>query len=1064
MSKKNRIEQPYGYREQNEFTSEPAMICDAINGISGGGGDEELIEKVNTLLNKAFISARYEDEKFIFSNSYEADVDSVKFPFIVDTATYDADTNKIIVTFKDDNADPIEVSLEDLVGEFNDIVEEEAESRASADTEIWNAIGDLSGSTQTSGKTIIDMINEEISARTSGDSSILDALNEEILSRTEGDELLDEKIQDETAARMEEDQRIIDMIGDIGASGSNFIRLIEEETSARTEGDNELWEALSAETEERKAADEEILASIGEIGDSSTTIVQMIETEIAERTSADTAIWEALNAEIEARTEADANEESARTEADNSILSALNDEISQRVGSDETLNTKIDDEISAREQAVFNEASARAEMDELIDSKVDQEKVDRAAADGELEGKISVEKTERETADNELDSKIAAEKAARIFKDNALSGAVDTEIENREAEDGRLWDALSAESAARQAEYSAITGSIQDNQVSIVKVDTALPSNVKEAYELKNATGAVLGARINIYKDSSLKNVELVDEYEGRQGQFLKFTYILDDGSETDEYVDVSKFLVEAEFKDGLTVNNSGQVKVKIDYESEDYITVSPNGVKISGVDEIKLNLLSETIARQNADTNLEALITNEATVRQNADNGLTTALTEETETREAADTLLNTRIADERSARMSDDALLETKINNEISERESSVGTLTTNVINLRSDLDTEVNARRNNDNMLQTQVDTLKNADIDIRDSIATTNTNLANEISARSQGDIDLQLQVNQKANSVDVYYKNEVDSIFAKKTEIPTDFYSKSEVDSKDAVLNELIADETSARLSEDISLNSMIINEANARVAAVGELQNEINSIETELSGKVDSIGSSDLVISVDNSNPTNPKIKANVSEEEDQIIKINSDGLYAKATLDYDIEDNELIFSTSNAETKRIKLQTKSEINTIYYDATTEEIVIEYTVNGQRKEDVRVPVGDLIDEWRVEDGNVGAIALNKERLIGSDQDVLSARLVLNTTHGDNAAVIDANALYVSKSAITADVNSEIEALKERVAALEQALQMAEQVHESQSDRISAAEEKNESQDDIIAELQALMES
>ena len=34
MSKNNRMQQPYGYREQNKFTSETNMICDAI---SAGG-------------------------------------------------------------------------------------------------------------------------------------------------------------------------------------------------------------------------------------------------------------------------------------------------------------------------------------------------------------------------------------------------------------------------------------------------------------------------------------------------------------------------------------------------------------------------------------------------------------------------------------------------------------------------------------------------------------------------------------------------------------------------------------------------------------------------------------------------------------------------------------------------------------------------------------------------------------------------------------------------------------------------------------------------------------------
>ena len=132
-------------------------------------------------------------------------------------------------------------------------------------------------------------------------------------------------------------------------------------------------------------------------------------------------------------------------------------------------------------------------------------------------------------------------------------------------------------------------------------------------------------------------------------------------------------------------------------------------------------------------------------------------------------------------------------------------------------------------------------------------------------------------------------------------------------------------------------------------------------------------------------------------------------------------------------------------------------MTIEYTVNGTRKEDVYVPVHDLIQEWRTEDGNVGAIALTKDVSV-PEVDVLKARLVLNTSHDDNAAIIDDNSLYVSKNAIIAEANAEIEALKARVTALENALQAATQEHTSQSQRITQVEQKNTSQDNQISEI------
>ena len=48
MANKNRMEQPYGYREQNKFTSEPAMICEVIS--SKGGTDSEQTKKIEEIL------------------------------------------------------------------------------------------------------------------------------------------------------------------------------------------------------------------------------------------------------------------------------------------------------------------------------------------------------------------------------------------------------------------------------------------------------------------------------------------------------------------------------------------------------------------------------------------------------------------------------------------------------------------------------------------------------------------------------------------------------------------------------------------------------------------------------------------------------------------------------------------------------------------------------------------------------------------------------------------------------------------------------------------------------
>ena len=122
---------------------------------------------------------------------------------------------------------------------------------------------------------------------------------------------------------------------------------------------------------------------------------------------------------------------------------------------------------------------------------------------------------------------------------------------------------------------------------------TALGTNVLEAYKLVDGGGTQAGATIKIYKDSSLKSIAL-------DGQTLKFTYILANGSESTVGVDVSTFLAESEFSDGLEVVDH-VVKVKRAEGSENFLTVGENGVKLSGVQDAIDTTTNNKISALNA-------------------------------------------------------------------------------------------------------------------------------------------------------------------------------------------------------------------------------------------------------------------------------------------------------------------------------------------------------------------------------------------------------------------------------------------------------------------------------
>lgn len=149
-----------------------------------------------------------------------------------------------------------------------------------------------------------------------------------------------------------------------------------------------------------------------------------------------------------------------------------------------------------------------------------------------------------------------------------------------------------------------------------------LPTTVLKRYRLQETIGTqtstLVGANIDIPKDSSLKEVYLgasTDTINATTGEITKntvtdpqsmnFAYQLADGTYSLVKIDVSKFLTESEFADGLQVVNA-VVSVKVDSSSEkdsqetpaDFLTVGTDGVKISGIkDEINRKIAALNVS-----------------------------------------------------------------------------------------------------------------------------------------------------------------------------------------------------------------------------------------------------------------------------------------------------------------------------------------------------------------------------------------------------------------------------------------------------------------------------------
>ena len=236
--------------------------------------------------------------------------------------------------------------------------------------------------------------------------------------------------------------------------------------------------------------------------------------------------------------------------------------------------------------------------------------------------------------------------------------------------------------------------------------------------------------------------------------------------------------------------------------------------------------------------------------------------------------------------------------------------------------------------------------------------------------------------------------------------------------------EAIEDEIGDGFGPRNTVADAIANEAAQREAADQALQDAIAAISGDTSGKVKEIINNDHSITVDSSDETKPVISVKLSEQlvegKDNIIKLNADGIYAGVDLSYEETANKLIFKTTNG-SKEIQLESMSSIISMEYNPIKEAIVITYMTNGHEIKTLEIPVGDLINEWRVDESHDGAIQLEKIRIPSgtTDQDILKASVVISNGHDDNILVNDNGALYVSGKDI-ADNTTAIEALQGRM--------------------------------------------
>ena len=882
MAKKNRIQQPYGYKDMNEYTSEANMLSNAISSIGKCDCDD--------IANKAFFSVEYKDdlESFTFMNMNGAPVGTakmydVKFSKLIESASYNKDTNTIDIIFE--NKDKISLDVDGLVPTvlFKDGLEKDEDSvnvKIDGTSEGYLTVSEdgikISGIKELLDKVplISDKIDKEISDRKNADQGLLTMLDAE------------------TKNRKNADDEIKGIIGDLSSSvtsgNTTIAQLIAKETEDRENEDNSIKELLAAETADRKSGDNEIKDIISNLRQSTENSDEEIRALITK-------------------------ESEDRIASDDEIKNIIGDVTSSITSG----NTSIVELIKA-------EANKREEEDTKIRESITSETEDRTNA-------INTEKTARETADNEIKGLVSAEESKRTEEDNKIR----------------------AEILTVSSKIDGLSDKNKSNVVNVVKVSDNLPATIRERYKFVKSDNTELEQTIDIYKDSSLINVEL-QEIDNKK--CLVFTYVLEDGTEKKITLDVEQLLIESEFQDGLSgVSEDGviRVKVKIDDSSEEYLTVSKNGVKLSGINA-KLNEINTKIETET--TNREQSITD---------------------------------------------------VNNSISATNANV--------ELKADkiyVDEELAKKATNDalNTLTEVVDTKAASEyVDTELEKKADKTYVDGELSKKATND-----ELSELSNVVDTKASTEhVDTELSKKATIDALNELSAKVDENKTSAENLIANEATAR-------ESALTDEKTARETSDNELSEKIESLKNETSSLVKTIVAKDASIAIDSTDAVNPKIGANISAKSKDTkyvnnISVETDGLFSVADLEYDEDRNVLTF-VNNVKTSPIYLKSVSSIPTVSYNPTDKKLTITYIVNGASNT-VEGDMSALDNTFTVSESTSGAmsLAMNDRKLSGS--------VIVNTTHDDNALIVDNNSLYVSKNSIIGDLKQRVQKLEAAMANL-----------------------------------------
>lgn len=901
---------------------------------------------------------------------------------IVEDAHYDSTTKKLVIIFKNDSR--VEIDMQALVKEFTFV--------ETGPVSLIESPNDSNG----------NKVKAEL--KLSSNDNMLSVVNNELVAPKS---IVTDAVKAESDRALAVEKTLTD-----GLSAAN--KAIHDETDRATAAESTLSVKLDNN-----------IATTTAINSDVTTL----KTEVVNMKAQDVALATALTTEQTRATNEEQRIESLVNSHYNEA-NALHDEIKTNVKdlTNKVNETKLD--VTNANNAIGNEASERTRQDDIIKADVADLSADIATLNASEDTPYSVRhivkteytdnltqlignETDRATQkENELADKIEKFSAetngsladalseAKTYTNNEvgkLSTSVNTNLEKAKVEVSKaLSDDATAKTTAALSEAKSYTDAAT---ATLTAKDTEIDSKIAELVQKDKDTDIVLSTKIGevtVVKNSQsdLQYTLMVDgkpsgEINIPQDQFvdsvnydetnkhITFVFITKTGNKTVE-IDISDLVDNYVNGDGISLDGN-KFSLKIDPSSESYLTVSENGVKLSGINDalnVKANV-GDSYTKTESDSRY---------------------LTEHQDISSLA-TKMELNVVTDNVNR------LDEKVNENI----SAIDIINGNYAQEGSIAKALVDANRYTDKKMEDEAVIARAAEKANADAIAIINGNEAQEGSVAnaiktSKDYIDSEIktvetsiettknelkgQIDKKANADNVYTKVEIDT---------KGFLTQSNIDSlaaKTEVEQEAIRAKASEKANADAiaSLNGQVASNA----TDIQLLKNESTRLSltaTESNSVKTTVSKSDTGTTI------NADVKLNLSGQ--NILKLDGNGLYANVELTYNKATN--ILSLNNGiSTTDIQLSKQSLVTAGYYDSNTKSIVLVIAKDDGTSEKISIPVGDLMNAWNVENNDKNPIKLAKSP-DANGVDTLTARLDIST-ESHNAILNDNGTLYASNEA------------------------------------------------------------